>query len=305
MLMLFDSFTRCQQVMAAIHAQPVEDLPHVVGSAVGGSHAGHVQDFVWRDEFIATSVILPKAGGIGGWRAKANALIAAHADAQTVIMFHNELPANQRDVPHTLINPDIGVFIATLGAGAALSDRDRAALAKALQLRRPPARSRAGRDAEIRSVFGRGLMPTVHSLPIIDAPSLEALMNAPLDQPQYPVQYRHHADEDNEMPDEDDDIRRALAASLVQEQPAPPPRAIKRSWQDVLRADAEPAAAGQPVCIACKEHRASICFLPCAHMPMCDVCARSWMEATPKCPVCRADCVDLVRPFLSGDAGGE
>ena len=289
--------------MAALGAQPVEDLPNIQ-LAEDGSTAGHVRDYVYRGEMVATSVILAKElGGVAAWRDKANTLIAACGEATAVLLFHNLLPANHREAPVTLINPGVDALLQTLGGGggAQLGDRERAALGKALQLRKPPplARTRAGRDAQLRRVFAGGVRATTHELPTYARQSLEALMN-PDGEEDIALMHEVPAQDDDDDDDPDGQLALALSASLVERQPSPPRRAIKRTWQEVLHQDGEPAKQGEAVCIACKENRASICITPCAHQVLCDRCARHWMEIGGKCPVCKGECEDLIRPFVSG-----
>jgi len=315
MLLIFDSFARSDQVMAALGAQPAEDLPSIQ-LAEDGSTAGHVRDYVYRGEMVATSVILAKElGGVAAWRAKANTLIAAMGEATAVLLFHNLLPTNHREAPVTLINPGVDALLQTLGGGGGgqLNDRERAALGKALQLRKPPplARSRAGRDAQLRRVFAGGARATTHELPTYARQSLEALMNAHaqggmIQNPdgEEDIALMHEVPDPNGDPnndaDDDGQLALALSASLAERQPSPPRRAIKRTWQEVMHQDGEAAKPGEAVCIACKENRASICITPCAHQVLCDRCARHWMEIGGKCPVCKGECEDLIRPFVSG-----
>jgi hypothetical protein len=286
MLMLFDSFQRSDAVMAALGAQAVEDLPHLV-TAVDGSHAGHVHDYVLHDEFVATSVLLPK-GSVAEWKHQANHLIAAHADARIVFIFHNEMPRNTREPPCSIINPSADTLVQATGRQAPLSDGERATLEKALQLRKKPARSRAGRDAELRTVFGGMSEYLTNHAPIAHtrAEHVPALMQELV---------RRHEDDDDE-----DQVQLAIAASLAETQPDPPARPLKRTCQEVLDADnPEPAVAGQPVCIACTSNRASICFISCGHQVMCAPCLRTWLEANPHCPMCRNTNVDVIRPHWS------
>lgn len=296
--MLFDSFNRRDAVMAALHAQSVEDLPHAVE---GGDGTCSVYDYLLIDTFVATSVVLGGKGGLPAWRAKANVLVAAHPEATMIVMFHNALPANQQEPPCLIINPGLDALLAALQTcGIALTlaqmgDAQRAALGKAIALRQsvratmPGTRGAAqAREAQLMRIFGNGMQYNGQVQPHPHA-------HQPI-----PV--------DNDNDDEEDDdaeLALALTASLQQPQPQAPPRVLKRTWQDVLEQSRDtPAQPGQAVCIACRDNRASICFLPCAHQAMCDSCARSWMEANPQCPICRSPCEDLIRPFLSGDEPG-
>lgn len=59
---------------------------------------------------------------------------------------------------------------------------------------------------------------------------------------------------------------------------------------------AEEALPGDPLCVACKENKASYCFLPCYHQVACDKCASAMQES---CPVCRGKPDELIRPIIS------
>ncbi len=76
-------------------------------------------------------------------------------------------------------------------------------------------------------------------------------------------------------------------------------RRIDEAWEAKLR-DAEPIVEGAPVCIACKDHKATIVFVPCEHQVMCDTCFRSmWsiMGIDRVCPGCRTPVDTIMRPF--------
>jgi len=308
--MLFDSFQRIDAVMAALGAQPVEDVPHPV-YAVDGFLAGHVRDYVMGaadGEFVATSLILPKTGNsVVAWRRQANHLIAAHADASAVFIFHNDMPLNQREAPCLLINPGADALVGALGrmVPIPLTDADRSTLGRALQIKKRRAQSRAGRDAEVRAVFG-GISEYLHTEAPpayhIQASDVHGLMHDFVSNTNEDGQYVAPDAPAPAQEEEDDDaqLQLGIAASLVEEQPEPPARPLKRTCQEVLDADIpDLATAGQPVCIACQKHRASICFVSCGHQSMCGPCLRQWLEASPHCPMCRNTNIDVIRPFWS------
>jgi len=65
-----------------------------------------------------------------------------------------------------------------------------------------------------------------------------------------------------------------------------------------LREHSDPLRAGDPECITCNAHRASVCFMPCNHQIMCDECVRK-LGAACCCPVCRAPVGGVARPILA------
>jgi hypothetical protein len=121
-------------------------------------------------------------------------------------------------------------------------------------------------------------------------------------------------DDDDEEYDDDDDededylraqeesIAMAAAAAAATEAPSQRQRRrLNPTWEETLK-EAEVAKPGDPVCITCRENRASILFAECCHQVMCDVCVRQ-MWTLPgvrrECPVCK-DAVDTIkRPFLA------
>lgn len=291
--MLFDSFQRNDAVMAALQAQPVDDFPHEV-LGLDGSHAGHKRDYVLRGgDFVGCSVILPKRAPTVGaarlaWQRQANALITAHPTAQTICIFHATMPANRREPPCLLINPTPAALTQALGVQA--TEAERAALERALV---PRTRARAGQDAELMAVFSN-IADRVAAAPPAYPQGADLIQL--LEPPPPPADDDADADAEEER-----QYQAALAASLAEPQPeVVERRPLKRTWQEVLAAEPDPLVPGQPACIACREHRASICTLPCAHMVLCDQCTRHWMETGGTCPVCKSECVELVRPFLAG-----
>lgn len=314
MLMLFDSFRLSDDVMAALGAQPVEDLPHLV-TAADGSHAGHIRDYVMRGggEFVATSVLLPKGGtSVAAWQQQANHLIAAHADATSVFIFHSGMPRERREPPCLYINPSADTLSQALCRDFPLGDGERAQLVRVLQPRMKIARSRAGQDAQLRRIFGGMSEYLTHHAPPAhprtqmvqsgDVPTLmrEFVQNTNGDHEYVQPLPQQQQDEEEDEDNDEEQLQRGIAASLVEEQPEPPARPLKRTCQEILDADQpETAASGQPVCIACTKNRASICFVACGHQVMCGPCTRAWLEANPHCPVCRNANVDVVKPFCS------
>lgn len=121
---------------------------------------------------------------------------------------------------------------------------------------------------------------------------------------------------DDELEQEDDDFLRAQEESLrmyqqehgIQdaidiggaEQPPRIRRKINADWENILK---EPEVSVNGVtCVACKEHRPSICFLPCGHQSMCDRCTREMFSlpgVNRSCPVCRALVEEIIRPYVA------
>ena len=66
---------------------------------------------------------------------------------------------------------------------------------------------------------------------------------------------------------------------------------------------AEPSLSKATTCSICMEYRASICFVPCGHQCICDNCVPPLWDAAErrdenwKCPVCRAEAEEIVRPI--------
>lgn len=297
MLMLFDSFQRNDAVMAALQAQPVEDFPHQV-LGLDGSHAGHMRDYVLRGgAFVGCSVILPKRAPTVGaarlaWQRQANALIAAHPGAQAICIFHATMPANRREPSCLLINPTPAALVQALGVQA--TEAERAALERALVPRtRGTGRTR---DAELMAVFA-DIADRVAAAPAAYPGGADLVQ---LLEPPTPADDAHD-DADAADAEEERQYQAALAASLAEPQPEEAPRPIKRTWEDVLRAEGEPLQESDPACVACLQCRASVCIMPCGHQVLCDGCTRAWLGAgSGKCPVCKADYEGVVRPFLSG-----
>jgi hypothetical protein len=103
----------------------------------------------------------------------------------------------------------------------------------------------------------------------------------------------------------DADLQRGLLLSM--EQPPPPMDLIpvEEAWLTVLKEKADPIKPGQPVCVVCKDKRASICFITCGHQVTCDECClimRQLPNAMRNCPICRLLPRSIVRPITSEEA---
>lgn len=109
----------------------------------------------------------------------------------------------------------------------------------------------------------------------------------------------------------DEELRMALELSMHYPQPihdgeeSPEKKKRRRSappsWESILK-EPEPIVPGQPVCITCPSHRASICFIPCGHQVMCDLCVRQMCElpgVRRACPYCRDAPDSILRPITS------
>ncbi len=98
---------------------------------------------------------------------------------------------------------------------------------------------------------------------------------------------------------EDEDFLRAQANSLQDARPARR-RRLDPEWTAILK-EPETAVTGGLYCITCIENRASIVFLPCGHMNMCDVCVKTMYEmenSQKKCPNCRQHVDEILRPIV-------
>ena len=60
-----------------------------------------------------------------------------------------------------------------------------------------------------------------------------------------------------------------------------------------------PSPAGEDACVICKSQRPCVALVPCRHLCLCAVCARSVSNGRlARCPVCRADVASTLRVML-------
>ncbi len=90
-----------------------------------------------------------------------------------------------------------------------------------------------------------------------------------------------------------------------QQNPEQPPPRLRRkiddSWEKILK-DPEVLADDSPHkrCCACLANRATIVFVECSHMEMCDSCVRDMFSlpgVNRVCPVCRGQVEHILRPY--------
>jgi Zinc finger, C3HC4 type (RING finger) len=84
---------------------------------------------------------------------------------------------------------------------------------------------------------------------------------------------------------------------------------LKSEWEERLKqtketpkdSDANPDVnPNGPTCCICMDSEPTIMLAPCMHQCVCDVCVKELMERdlqSKKCPICRADIVDIYKPI--------
>lgn len=90
---------------------------------------------------------------------------------------------------------------------------------------------------------------------------------------------------------------------------SPSPPRLQDSWKRVLKVKSDPIESpSDPVCIVCRSHKATICFVECMHTVLCDECV-SHMWTMPnrrgECPVCRVVPSAIVRPISAATSEGK
>lgn len=117
------------------------------------------------------------------------------------------------------------------------------------------------------------------------------------------VQQQQQEDLTPPLPDvyEDPDFQQAVAESLAIYEPQSNRIEICDAWKRILREDDQQEAVdGDPLCIVCKEMVATIVFVDCQHQACCDECCKTLfsIQGLNKCPTCRAEVNQIVRPFV-------
>jgi hypothetical protein len=84
---------------------------------------------------------------------------------------------------------------------------------------------------------------------------------------------------------------------------------LNQDWKKVLKEHSDPIENDQdPVCVTCSGNKATICFVPCGHLVMCDTCVtQMWSlpQVRKLCPVCNGLPVHICRPISSANSLGK
>jgi len=114
--------------------------------------------------------------------------------------------------------------------------------------------------------------------------------------------------------DDDEAFARAQTLSLNQQQPhrrhrRRPRAAGQPAWKRVLKQKSDPIETPHdPVCVVCLSSKASICFVACGHIVMCDECVPPMFRVSDGkliCPTCRCETTSIIRPIMAGNSEGK
>lgn len=98
-------------------------------------------------------------------------------------------------------------------------------------------------------------------------------------------------------PDEEEELERAIAASLEDAGMAPPLEG-SNVLDNVPTASAE-APAGSRACVVCLTNPADRVIKPCRHLCLCGGCALRYQRSKLPCPICRKNQRSIERIFLA------
>lgn len=99
-------------------------------------------------------------------------------------------------------------------------------------------------------------------------------------------------------PDEEEELERAIAASLEEAGMAPPLEGAN-VLDNVPAAPAEAPAGARAACVVCLTDTADRVIKPCRHLCLCGGCAVRYQRSKLPCPICRKAQRSIERVFLA------